>query len=83
MSANTPTGQVISADMSNRPVLRFLGRTDVAHYLGMKSIRSLAKVKLPPHDAEIGERKGWTPATIDDWKAQRPGRGRRPRKHEQ
>lgn len=60
-----------------KPVLKFLGRTEVAYYLGMRSINSLAKVTLPPHDAEIGERKGWTPETIDAWKAQRPGRGRR------
>ena len=58
-------------------VLKFMGRTEVAHYLGMKSIRSLAKVELPPHDAEIGDRKGWTAATIDAWAASRPGRGRR------
>lgn len=59
------------------PVLQFLGRTEVAHYLGMKSIRSLAGVDLPPHDVEIGDRKGWMPATIDRWKASRPGKGRR------
>lgn len=58
-----------------RPVLKFMGRTEVAHYLGMRSIKSLAKVKLPPHDAEIGGRKGWMPGTIDRWQSQRPGRG--------
>ena len=57
----------------NRPVLRFLGRTEVAHYLGMRSIRSLSGVQLPPHDAEIDGRKGWMPATIDAWNAKRPG----------
>ena len=60
-----------------RPILRFLGRTEVAHYLGMRSIRSLSGVQLPPHDAEIGDRKGWMPATIDKWQAARPGKGRR------
>jgi len=59
-----------------RPVLRFLGRTEVAHYLGMRSMRSLSGVQLPPHDAEIDGRKGWMPATIDAWNAKRPGRGR-------
>lgn len=59
-----------------RPVLRFLSRTEVAHYLGMKSLGSLTAVELPPHDAEIGDRKGWLPGTIDVWNAARPGRGR-------
>lgn len=59
-----------------RPILVFLGRTEVAHYLGMRSIRSLSGVVLPAHDAEIGDRKGWFPTTIDVWAAKRPGRGR-------
>ena len=60
----------------DHPVLKFLGRTDVAHYLGLRSLRSLSGVELPPHDAEIGPKKGWLPATIDVWQATRPGRGR-------
>lgn len=59
-----------------RPVLQFLSRTDVAAYLGMKSLKSLGKVKLPPPDAQIGSHKGWMPATIDAWRARRPGSGR-------
>lgn len=59
-----------------RPILKFLGRADVARYLGMRSDNSLAKVQLPPHDAEIGDRRGWFPTTIDLWNSRRPGRGR-------
>lgn len=58
------------------PIIRFLGRTEVAHYLNMKTINSLSGVTLPPHNAEISDRAGWFPATIDAWNAQRPGRGR-------
>jgi hypothetical protein len=65
---------------TDRPILKFLGRTEVAHYLGLKNIRSLAGVALPPHDAEIGDRKGWMPATIDRWQAARPGKGNRTRR---
>lgn len=71
--------QVTTAPAPTQPqqttVVRYLGRTGVAHYLGLRSMRSLSGVKLPPHDAEIGDRKGWLPETIDAWKATRPGRG--------
>lgn len=56
--------------------IRFLSLCDVAAYLGLKNINSLSGVRLPPHDVEIGNRKGWLPQTIDTWKAARPGRGR-------
>lgn len=59
-----------------RKVARFLGRTEVAEYLGLKSVRSLTKIKLPPPDALIGPHKGWLPETIDEWNEHRPGRGR-------
>lgn len=55
--------------------LVFLSKTEVAERLGMKSVRSLNKVKLPPHDARIGNTLGWKPITIDVWHAERPGRG--------
>jgi hypothetical protein len=59
-----------------RVVVRFLSRTEVATYLGMKSVHSLSRVTLPPHDAEVGNHKGWTPETLDEWRKTRPGRGR-------
>lgn len=36
---------------------------------------TLAKYRLPPHDAMIGDRRGWLPSTIDEWNDARPGRG--------
>lgn len=56
--------------------IKYLGRTEVALYLGLAGLPSLTGVELPPPDAVIGDRKGWTEATIDEWNANRPGRGR-------
>ncbi|QGH75294.1 DNA binding protein [Mycobacterium phage Quesadilla] len=56
-------------------VTRYLSRQDVAERLGMKSVRSLSGIELPPHDVEVGIHKGWLPETIDAWHAERPGRG--------
>jgi hypothetical protein len=57
-------------------VVTFLSRVDVAHRIGLKSVRSLSGMVLPPHDARIGVHRGWKPETIDNWHANRPGRGR-------
>ena len=62
--------------VSTRPVARFLGRVEVAEYLGLSSVRSLSRIKLPDPDALVGPHKGWLTSTIDEWNAQRPGRGR-------
>jgi hypothetical protein len=59
-----------------RKIARYLSRSEVAEYLGLAGVKSLSRVELPPHDAEIGIYKGWLPATIDRWNATRPGRGR-------
>lgn len=56
--------------------IQYMGRTEVAHYLGLAGLASLTGVTLPPPDAVIGDRKGWTAETIDEWNANRPGRGR-------
>lgn len=56
--------------------IHYLGRTEVAYYLGLAGLPSLTGVTLPPPDAIIGDRKGWLPSTIDAWKKRRPGRGR-------
>ena len=53
----------------------YLSRDQVAKRLGMKSVRSLSGIELPPHDVEVGIHKGWLPETIDAWHAERPGRG--------
>jgi len=59
-----------------RVVPRYMGRVEVAEYIGLKSVRSLSGMTLPPHDVEVGVHKGWLPETIDAWNAARPGRGR-------
>jgi hypothetical protein len=79
------------SDMSNQPLsaqdienlvedgptpVHYLGRTEVAHYLGLAGLQSLTGVELPPPDVIVGDRKGWKKETIDAWNAQRPGRGR-------
>lgn len=56
--------------------IEYLGRTEVAYYLGLAGLASLTGVVLPPPDATIGDRKGWLPSTIDVWQKNRPGRGR-------
>lgn len=53
----------------------YLSRQQIAERLGMKSVRSLSGIDLPPHDVEVGIHKGWKPETIDAWHAERPGRG--------
>lgn len=60
---------------TERKVQKYLSRQDVAKRLGMKSVRSLSGIDLPPHDVEVGRHKGWAEETIDAWHAQRPGRG--------
>lgn len=58
-----------------RKAARFLSRTEVAEYLGMASVNSLSRVKMPPPDALIGTHRGWLKSTIDAWKESRPGPG--------
>lgn len=65
-----------SPESPKRKVARFLGRAEVARYLGLAGVQSLTRIKLPPHDAQIGPHKGWLPSTIDKWNDDRPGRGR-------
>lgn len=58
-----------------RTVPTYLSRTEVAEYVGLKNVQSLTKMDLPEPDVLIGTHKGWKPATIDKWLANRPGRG--------
>ena len=53
----------------------FMSKADVARHIGLGP-RSLSRVRLPKADARIGPYKGWRQSTIDEWNAQRPGRGR-------
>ncbi|MGW5514233.1 XRE family transcriptional regulator [Nocardia africana] len=54
--------------------IKYLSRAGVAERIGVK-YDTLNRYKLPPHDAEVGDRKGWLPQTIDEWNERRPGRG--------
>lgn len=54
----------------------YLSRTQVAERIGVTP-GALSRYKLPDPDAMIGAVRGWLPATIDAWQAQRPGRGAR------
>lgn len=60
----------------------YLSLTEFAERVGLKPA-TLAKYKLPEPDAMIGGTRGWLPKSIDDWQANRPGKGAgagRPRK---
>ena len=62
--------------------IEYLSVTDVSKRLGI-STAAVSAYKLPQPDALIGRTRGWLPETIDQWNAQRPGRGvggGRPRK---
>jgi len=57
---------------------RFLSVTECAARLGItrSTLNSyIRKDMLPAPDALIGDVRGWLPETIDEWNAQRPGRG--------
>lgn len=61
----------------------YLSLTEVAQKLGITK-GALAQYKLPEADVTVGKARGWLPETIDQWNANRPGRGvggGRPRKH--
>lgn len=55
-------------------MIRYLSRTELAERIGVQPT-SLGRYKLPEPDAMIGATRGWLPTTIDEWHAQRPGRG--------
>jgi len=54
----------------------YLSRLEFAHRIGVSS-DSLGRYKLPEPDAIIGRARGWLPETVDEWQANRPGRGAR------
>lgn len=59
----------------------YLGIKQVSERLG---VANAASYDLPEPDVTIGRTRGWLPGTIDQWNAQRPGRGvggGRPRKN--
>jgi len=60
--------------------VEYLSLQGVADHLGV-SRNTIAKYKLPEPDVRVGTGlnapRGWSVATIDEWNAQRPGRGAR------
>lgn len=61
----------------------YLSATEAAQYLGITR-GAFMSLKLPEPDAYVGKARGWLPETIDQWNANRPGRGvggGRPRKN--
>ncbi|WP_072691209.1 helix-turn-helix domain-containing protein [Rhodococcus marinonascens] len=72
--------------MPDRPAV-YLSRTEVAERIGVQA-GALSRYKLPTPDVLIGHVnddgsiprgtvRGWTEKTIDEWNANRPGRGAR------
>jgi predicted DNA-binding transcriptional regulator AlpA len=57
----------------------YLSVTEIAERLGITK-PALLSLSMPEPDALIGRTRGWLPETIDQWNAQRPGHGGRPRK---
>src|SRR5699024_5833852 len=66
-SRTTPTPR-----MTVQSPIRYLSRREVAERIGVKP-DTLSRYSLPPPDALVGARKGWLPATIDEWNTSRPG----------
>lgn len=63
--------------------IKYMSVSDVANKLGI-SKAAVSTYKLPEPDAYVGKARGWLPGTIDQWNANRPGRGvggGRPRKN--
>ncbi|MGQ4575141.1 helix-turn-helix transcriptional regulator [Dermabacteraceae bacterium P7006] len=60
----------------------FLSVSDVAKLIGVKA-PTLSRYRLPEPDALIGIAgrpvRGWRRETIEEWNANRPGKGGRPR----
>jgi hypothetical protein len=63
-------------DVAGPDVATYLSRVEVAARIGLKSVRSLSGMTLPPYDVRVGVHRGWKPETIDTWQANRPGSGR-------
>jgi predicted DNA-binding transcriptional regulator AlpA len=49
----------------------YLDRAEFAERIGV-TVRTLAGYPLPVPDVQVGNRKGWSPNTVDAWQARRP-----------
>lgn len=61
---------------------RYLSASEVADRLGIDR-SAISRYRMPDPDALIGKTRGWLPETIDEWHANRPGHGGRPRKDQE
>jgi len=68
-------GTTVAARGAKKKIARYMSRTEVAEYLGLASVNSLSRIKLPTPDAIIGNHRGWLKTTIDRWNESRPGPG--------
>lgn len=66
----------MSAVKKPKDVPEYMSRSDVARYLGLRSVRSLSTTQLPREDVRVGRHKGYLQSTIDKWLESRPGKGR-------
>ena len=73
--------------MSKRKTVHYLSKRQFAERIGAGDV-TLSGYKLPPADVTIGPInddgtiprgtvQGWTADTVDEWQANRPGRGAR------
>ncbi len=73
------THEPVKARDTEGMTVEYLSLLDVARRLGV-SRDTVAKYNLPEPDVRVGSginaARGWTAATIDEWNAARPGRGR-------
>lgn len=70
----------ISACQTEDMTKHYLGPAEVAARFGLApaTIRDYAsKGRMPEPDVRVGPVAGWTEATVDEWWANRPGRGAR------
>lgn len=61
---------------------RYLSRPEFAERIGVARGESLSRYRLPEPDAQIGERMGWLPETVDTWDSVRRMQGWAQRKPE-
>ncbi|MGM5069836.1 XRE family transcriptional regulator [Rhodococcus qingshengii] len=59
-----------------RKTAHYLSATQFAERIGVQP-GALSRYKMPEPDAYIGKTRGWLPETVDEWNANRPGRGTR------
>lgn len=79
LAASSSKRHVRSSNINGATMTRYyMGLTDPARYLGI-TVGALASLDLPKPDAQVGRTRGWTKATIDQWNAQHPGHGGRPK----